>query len=181
MGGWPLQAQLVLPFPPTHPAATTARLNLGQESFRSTFCLVGPNKPHSKVERAEVEGNQKRRRRSRPGFQRVTSLAPRRVQVSEAAQPSPRLLRPQSDANGASQHPGFVRPSAPSRRDPRPRGRGASEWVPSLTWGGGARSWPLVKASDATAPPRADSERTGLCSGDRHAHPHGPGLWPPRG
>lgn len=51
---------------------------------------------------------------------------------------------------------------------------------PWLTWGGGARSWPLVKASDA-APPRADSEPTGLCSGDRHAHPHGPGLWSQRG
>lgn len=50
--------------------------------------------------------------------------------MSEAAQPFPRLLRPQSDADGASQHPGFVRPSAPLRRDPRPRGRGEGEWVP---------------------------------------------------
>ncbi|MEJ1284075.1 component of oligomeric golgi complex 1 [Cricetulus griseus] len=74
--------------------------------------------------------------------------------------------------------PRLPAPPAPSRRcsaEGRPGKR-----VPSLTWGGGARSWQLVKASDA-APPRADSEQTELGADDRHAHPRGPGLWPPRG
>lgn len=44
--------------------------------------------------------------------------------MSEAAQPSPRLLRPQSNADGASHHPGSVRPSAASRRSSGP---GAAE------------------------------------------------------
>lgn len=40
----------------SHPPTTTTRLNLG----RTTVCLVGPNKPHSKVERAEDEENKKK-------------------------------------------------------------------------------------------------------------------------
>lgn len=47
----------------------------------------------------KTKKTRKRRRRGSPGFQRVTSLATHRVQASEAAQPSPRLLRPQSSAD----------------------------------------------------------------------------------
>jgi hypothetical protein len=115
-----------------------------------------------------------------PRLGKVTPPATHRDQVSGHWLISLLLLRPQSSTGQRlpglpPRAPTGLHPAAPQARGRKRRG------VPShLTWGGGARSWQLVEGSDA-APPRAESGQTELFAGDRHAHPLGPWLSPPRG